>query len=58
LNQDLDDFVETARGANVPMEYVAYEEGIHGFDVYQDTAESREIIKQTLEFMKGYLFRE
>ena len=55
LNIKLDKFVEKAREANIPLEFVDYEDGIHGFDVWQDTDESREIIKQTLEFMKTHL---
>ena len=51
LNIKLDKFVEKAREASIPLEFVDYEDGIHGFDVWQDTDESREIIKQTLEFM-------
>jgi len=55
LNRQLDQFIEKARAANIPLEFVDYEDGIHGFDVWQDTDESREIIKQTLEFMKTHL---
>ena len=55
LNIKLDKFVEKAREANIPLEFVDYKDGIHGFDVWQDTDESREIIKQTLEFMNTYL---
>lgn len=55
LNRQLDQFVEKARAANIPLEFVDYEDGIHGFDVWQDTDESREIIEQSLEFMKTHL---
>jgi hypothetical protein len=55
LNIKLDQFVEKAREAKIPLEFVDYEDGIHGFDFWQDTDESREIIKQTLEFMNTYL---
>ena len=55
LNIKLDKFVEKALEANIPLEFVDYEDGIHGFDFWQDTDESREIIKQTLEFMNTYL---
>jgi dienelactone hydrolase len=58
LNRDLDRFVERAREANIPLEFVDYEDGIHGFDVWQDADESREIVKQTVEFMKSHLFEE
>ena len=55
LNRQIDDIVEKVREANVPLEFVDYEDGVHGFDLFQDTAESREIIKQTLEFIKTHL---
>jgi dipeptidyl aminopeptidase/acylaminoacyl peptidase len=56
VNQDLDCFVEAAREASIPLEFVDYENGIHGFDYWQNTDESREIVKQTVEFMKEHLF--
>ena len=55
LNLSLDFFVDAAREANVPLEFVEYEDGIHGFDARQDTDDSREIVRQTLEFMKTNL---
>ena len=58
LNPSIDRFVEKAREANISVEFVEYEDGIHGFDVWQDTDESREIVKQTVEFMKTHLFEE
>ena len=58
LNRQLDQFVEKAREANIPLEFVDYEDGVHAFDSKQDTDESREIIKKTLEFMKTHLFEE
>ena len=58
LNPSIDRFVEKAREANISVEFVDYEDGIHGFDIWQDTDESREIVKQTVEFMKTHLFEE
>ena len=55
LNKRIDEFVEKARAADIPLEYVEYEKGIHAFDIYQDTDESREIIKKTVEFMQKHL---
>lgn len=52
LNLKLDNFIRKIRAAEVPLELVEYEDGIHGFEVWQDTDESREIIQQTIEFMK------
>ena len=55
LNMQLNKFVEKAREANIPLEFVNYEDGKHGFDILQDTDESREIIKQALDFMNTHL---
>ena len=54
-NGQIDDFVAHARDLNIPVQLVEYPEGIHAFDVRQDTDQSRTIIKQTLDFMKQTL---
>lgn len=58
LNFKLDNLIRKIRAADVPLELVEYEEGIHGFDVEQDTDESRAIIQKSLEFMKTHLQNE
>ena len=58
LNRDLDRFVQEAREANIPLEYLVYDDGRHGFDGRQDTEESRNIIEQTLEFLRSHLFAQ
>jgi dienelactone hydrolase len=45
-------FTEKAIKQKVPFTLIHYVTGIHGFDVYADNKEIREIIKSTLEFWK------
>ncbi len=52
LNQTNDYFVSRAISNNVPLTFINYTEGRHAFDVYDDNAKSRDIIQQTLKFMK------
>lgn len=52
LNEAMDHFVAYAQEAGAPVVFVVYEEGLHGFDTQQKSAESAEIIAQTLQFMK------
>jgi dienelactone hydrolase len=48
-------FTAEAIKQKVPITLIHYATGIHGFDVYEDNKEIREIIKTTLEFWKFYL---
>jgi hypothetical protein len=54
LNTDesLTGFVNKAVPSKVPFTLIHYATGIHGFDVYADNKEIREIINTTLEFWK------
>lgn len=52
INQTIDHFISQAITNNVPLTLVNYTEGHHAFDVMDDNERSREIIKQTLMFMK------
>lgn len=45
-------FLNKAVSQKVPFTLIQYATGIHGFDVYADNEEIREIIKTTLEFWK------
>jgi hypothetical protein len=51
INSTIDAFVARARSQNVPLEFVEYADGVHAFDVRQDTDETRAIVQQTLNFM-------
>ena len=55
LNQGLDNFAQTAVAQGLPVNFVNYPEGRHAFDLVDNTDESREIIKHTLDFIKFHL---
>jgi uncharacterized protein HemY len=44
--------------AEAPVTFVTYPEGVHGFELEQDTPESRQIITQTLDFLQFHLTNE
>jgi len=52
INQTIDHFISQAISNNVPLTLINYSEGRHAFDVYDDNDMSREIIQQTLDFMR------
>jgi hypothetical protein len=58
----IDHFAELATEAGVPLTLLRFDQGIHGFDLFNKTppGENRdkaiEIIKQTLEFMKEHAY--
>lgn len=55
INQTLDHYVSQAISNNVPLTLINYTEGHHAFDVMDDNDRSRDIIEQTLKFMKSHL---
>ncbi len=55
LNASIDHFIKEASAKNVALDYMTHPGGQHAFDILDDVARSREIIKRTLEFMKTYL---
>jgi acetyl esterase/lipase len=52
INNGIDHFTATALRLNAPITIVNYAEGDHGFDGYNDTSESRAIIKAALLFVQ------
>ena len=52
LNRALDAFVGTALGRNLPISLVNHAGGIHGFDLFDDSAVSRQIIRDVLSFLR------
>jgi len=52
LNQAIDQFVQNALVSDLNFQFINYLEGQHAFDIVDDNDRSREIIKQTLEFLK------
>jgi acetyl esterase/lipase len=55
LNATIDSFLKEASAKNVTLDFMTHPGGHHAFDVLDDVARSREIMKRTLEFMKSYL---
>lgn len=55
MNNAIDKFVAEAQAQGVIVELADYPEGEHGFDSLDDGERSREIVKETLEFLKTYL---
>jgi acetyl esterase/lipase len=54
INNGLDRFTSTALRVNAPITIVNYPDGEHGFDGYNDTTKSREIIKAALLFVQQH----
>ena len=54
-DESLTGFLDKAINLKVPFTLVHFATGIHGFDIYADDKQIREIIKSTLEFWKFYL---
>jgi dienelactone hydrolase len=54
--QTIDHYIAQAIANNVPLTLINYTDGRHAFDVLDDNAKSRDIIQQTLKFMKSHLF--
>jgi hypothetical protein len=55
LNEALDHFVAHALTRNLPLTVVNHRTGPHGFDIFDDSGTSREIIRQMLAFMRFHL---
>ena len=55
LNDSIDRFVAKAVAGNRPITFVNHAAGVHSFDLLQDSEASREIIRQTLTFLRSSL---
>jgi tetratricopeptide (TPR) repeat protein len=55
LNRAIDDFVRNALTYDLNFQFINYLEGQHAFDILDDNERSREIVKQTLDFLKTSL---
>jgi dienelactone hydrolase len=55
INRSIDRFVAKAHQHNANIEMLVHPQGQHGFDVLDDDAHTRTIIKRTLEFMQTTL---
>jgi tetratricopeptide (TPR) repeat protein len=52
LNMSIENFVEQSFKQDTRLELINYLEGIHAFDIFTDTEESKAVIKRTIEFLK------
>jgi acetyl esterase/lipase len=55
LNGGLDRFVEAATAKGATLDLLNHPEGRHGFDILDDDARSKQIIRRTLEFLRDHL---
>jgi hypothetical protein len=55
LNTGIDRLVAAAKVVGLSVEVIEFKDGVHAFDVKQDSEETRSIVSRTLEFMKENL---
>ena len=55
VNDILDYFITDAVSRNAPIVFINYAQGSHGFDGDDDNEQSRQIIRQTIDFMTFHL---
>lgn len=53
--ESLSGFIDKAINQNLPITWINYSNGLHGFDAYNDNETTRQIINNTLEFWKFHL---
>jgi len=58
LDEVMDRFVAKALSANLPMTLINHPEAPHAFDLMHDSETSREIIRQTLAFLRFHLLKQ
>jgi imidazolonepropionase-like amidohydrolase len=55
INDSIDAFAAEASKRGLNVQVVKYPQGVHGFDISQDTDESKRIIGQAISFVKAQL---
>jgi acetyl esterase/lipase len=55
LNGALDRFVQAASAAGATLDLLNHPEGRHGFDILDDDARTRQVIRRTLDFLRDHL---
>ena len=58
MNASIDRFIRQGLIENLPMTIVNHAEGAHAFDLFEDTRASRDIVRQTLQFLRQHLTAE
>jgi acetyl esterase/lipase len=54
LNKTLDDFVAAALRANLNVTVANHAQGKHGFEILNDDERTREILRETIEFIRAH----
>jgi dienelactone hydrolase len=55
INESIDNWVTAALAIDAPVTLMTYPEGVHAFDLRNETEEAREIIRRTLDFLHFHL---
>lgn len=55
INDSIDAFVARARSDGSPVELLVHEDGRHAFDIVDDDDRSRELIRDTIDFLQRHL---
>ncbi len=58
MNASIDRFIRQGLIENLPITLVNHAEGPHAFDLFDDSRTSRELVRQTLRFLRQHLTRE
>ena len=58
MNASIDRFIRQGLIENLPITFVNHAEGPHAFDLFDDSRTSREIVRQTLRFLRHHLTAE
>ncbi|MBC7912121.1 MAG: dienelactone hydrolase family protein [Pyrinomonadaceae bacterium] len=57
INNTIDAYITRAIAQDAPLTLISYADGQHAFDILDNTDQSREIVKQTLDFLKFHLLK-
>lgn len=58
MNTSIDRFIRQGLIENLPITFVNHAEGPHAFDLFHDSRTSRDILRQTLRFLRQHLTAE
>lgn len=58
LNGTIDEFIAKALEMNIDINVANHPSGLHGFDVFNDNQRSKEILEDTISFIKRNLYTE
>ncbi len=58
INNTIDAYITRAVAQDAPLTLISYGDGQHAFDILDNNDQSREIVKQTLDFLKFHLMKD